>query len=94
MQRPPAVLQQTLMPPAVYGPDRGELLPEVPVDAPVPTAAGLQAAIGVALADPAIAGRLAVHLEHVPAELRHLVEEQYPVVGEADLPRPRGLPGE
>lgn len=41
-------------------PDRDALLPDVPGDAPAPTAAGLQAAVAAALADPAIAGRLAV----------------------------------
>ncbi len=39
---------------------RKALLPEVPRDAPAPTAAGLQAAVTAALADPAVAGRLAV----------------------------------
>ncbi len=33
--------------------------------------------------------RLAQHLEHVPAELRHLVEEEHAVMGEADLAGPR-----
>jgi D-alanyl-D-alanine carboxypeptidase/D-alanyl-D-alanine-endopeptidase (penicillin-binding protein 4) len=39
---------------------REALLPEVPQDAPQPTPAGLQAAVAATLADPAIAGRLAV----------------------------------
>ena len=33
--------------------------------------------------------RLAQHLEHVPAELRHLVEEEHAVMREADFPGPR-----
>ena len=39
---------------------RAALLPPLDQDAPVPTAAGLAPAIGVTLADPAVAGRLAV----------------------------------
>jgi D-alanyl-D-alanine carboxypeptidase/D-alanyl-D-alanine-endopeptidase (penicillin-binding protein 4) len=39
---------------------RRALLPEVPDSAPVPTPTGLQPAVTAALADPAIAGRLAV----------------------------------
>ena len=39
---------------------REALLPEVPEQAPAPTAGGLQLAVETALADPAIAGRLAV----------------------------------
>ncbi len=39
---------------------REALLPEVRRDAPAPTAAGLQVAVAATLADPAIAGRLAV----------------------------------
>ena len=35
----------------------------------------------------AVLERLAQHLEHVPAELRHLVEEEHAVVREADLAR-------
>ena len=31
--------------------------------------------------------RLTQHLEHVPAELEHLVEKQHAVVGEADFAR-------
>jgi len=41
-------------------PDRPALLPPPSSDAPTPTGAGLQAVVDVALADPAIAGRLAV----------------------------------
>ena len=33
--------------------------------------------------------RLPQHFEHVPAELRHLVEKQHAVVGQADLARSR-----
>ncbi len=33
--------------------------------------------------------RLAQHFQHVPAELRHLVEEEHAVMGEADLARAR-----
>ena len=47
--------------PAPAGPpDRGALLPEVPDAAPVPAVTGLQRAVDAALADPAVAGRLAV----------------------------------
>jgi D-alanyl-D-alanine carboxypeptidase/D-alanyl-D-alanine-endopeptidase (penicillin-binding protein 4) len=47
--------------PAPTGPAvREALLPQVPQDAPVPSAAALQTAIATTLADPAIAGRLAV----------------------------------
>ena len=35
--------------------------------------------------DPALLERLAQHLEHMPAELEHLVEKQHPVVRQADL---------
>lgn len=41
-------------------PVRGALLPAVGTDAPVPTAAGLSAAVAATLADPAVAGRLAI----------------------------------
>lgn len=41
-------------------PDRAALLPSPTTDAPAPTEAGLQAAVDVALADPAVAGQLAV----------------------------------
>ncbi|MEX2292125.1 MAG: D-alanyl-D-alanine carboxypeptidase/D-alanyl-D-alanine-endopeptidase [Mycobacteriales bacterium] len=51
----------SVRPPAPTAPPvRGALLPEVPGAAPAPTAAGLQAAVATALADPALAGRLAV----------------------------------
>ena len=36
--------------------------------------------------------RLPKHFEHVPAELRHLVEKQHAVMREADLAGPRVLP--
>ena len=39
----------------------------------------------------ALLERLAQHLEHVPAELRHFVEKQHAVMREADLARPRLL---
>ena len=41
--------------------------------------------------DPAVFHRLAQRLEGVLPEFRQLVEEEDPVMGEADLPRPRGM---
>lgn len=56
-QDPSAAVPEAAPRPAAV---REALLPEVPGDAPAPTAAGLQAAIAATLADPAVAGRLAV----------------------------------
>ena len=59
-------LQDDAPPPPAAAPsvaplaDRAPLLPPPSSDAPAPTEAGLQAAVDVALADPAVAGRLAV----------------------------------
>ncbi len=39
-------------------------------------------------ADETFFERLPQHFERVPAEFRHLVEQQHAVVREADLPRP------
>ncbi len=57
---PPPALSPSLSSPGL--PSRGELLGAAAIAGPVPTSTGLQAAVGLALADPAIAGRLGVSI--------------------------------
>ena len=67
---PAATAAPSPTPPAV----RGALLPAVPADAPAPTSAGIEALVGAALADPTLAGGLAVSV--VDAETGQVLYER------------------